>query len=329
MPIFDPRGGDNVHIDQVLSNISVGFTTEQTTVADTLFPSVTVQKQSDLYYIHGRESWSINFGGDRRAPGSVANEIPGVRVSTDTYFCHEHALQTTVTPEERQNADSPLNPDQEATELVTAKIVLGRELAAKDIVLDTTNYLASHVETLSGTSQFNDYANSTPITVFRDLFRTFHNTLFTVPNVAIIPWRVMHWLEDHPEFRERIKYVQAAVPSQDIVANMLGLQRVVVPGGGMDSANPGQPNDLSYVWENDIILAWVPPTPGLKTPAFGYEFVWPVHGGEQYVDRWFDIDRKADVFRVGRSYDLKLIAKDDTGASLAGMLIENAVDMTA
>ena len=329
MPAYDPRGGGEVHVDQVLSNISVDWINEQTTVADALFPTVSVAKQSDKYYIFGKEAWAPSMGGDVRAPGSKANEIPGVKVSTDTYFCQEHALQITVTPEERQNADAPLDPDSKATELVTSKIMLGRELAARDIVTDTDNYLSTHVETLSGNDQFSDYDNSSPMDVFRGAMRDFHKVLFTVPNVAIIPWRVMHWLEDHPEFRDRIKYTQAATPSREIVASMLGVDRIVVPGGGYDKANPGQDNDIGYLWGEDIILAYVPGSPGLRQPAFGYEFVWPVHGGPQYADTWFDMDRKADVIRVGRSYDLKLVAKDDDDKSLAGYLIKDAIDANA
>ena len=73
----------------------------------------------------------------------------------------------------------------------------------------------------------------------------------------------------------------------------------------------------------------MPGSPGLRQPAFGYEFVWPVHGGAQYADTWFDMDRKADVIRVGRSYDLKLVAKDDDDKSLAGYLIKDAIDPDA
>jgi hypothetical protein len=334
MPAYDPRGGDNVHIDKVLSNISVGWLNQITNVASALFPPVTVQKQSDLYYTFGRETWQQTMGGDVRPPGGVANEIPGVRVSTDAYFCKEHALQIAVTPEERANADSPLDPDQEATELVTKKIILGRELAARALVHDENNYLASHVETLTGTDQWND-GNSDPIGLFRELQRTFHQTLFTLPNVAVIPWRVMHYLEDHPAAKERIKYVRPQTPAEtaQVVGTMLGVERVVVPGGGYDSANPGQPNDLSYVWGEHVILAYVPPRPALKTPAFGYEFVWPLYGNPQYTDRWWDVERKADVIRTGRSYDLKIVAKDgdygDGDKSIAGMLIKNAIDPEA
>ena len=328
--VWDAAGAGDVHVDQVLTNISVGWLTDIADVASVLFPGVPVSKQTDKYYVFGRETWQPEPWGDLRAPGQPAVEIPGMKLSTDSYYTQEHALAHPVTPEERSNADSPLNPDTEAVELVTSKIVLGRELAAREIAHNEDNYLAEHVTTLSGGDQFNDYDNSEPMDVFRDAKRTFHSNMFVTPNVAVLPWLVMHWLEDHPEFRERIKYTQAATPSRDVVASMLGIDRIVVPGQGYDKANPGQSMDLDYLWLNHVILAWVPPNPGLKMPSFGYEFVWRPHGVDQYSDRWWSNERKADIIRVGRNYDLKLIAKDeDQEKSLAGYLIKDAVDPEA
>jgi len=325
MPAYNPRGGDNVHIDKVLSNISVGWINEQTDVSSALFPMVSVPKQSDKYYIFGRESWSVDPANDYRAPATEATEIPGMRVSTDQYFCTERALQGTVTPEEIQNADSPLAPRREMAELVTAKVRLARELRTRELVTDPDIYLTSHVETLSGGDRLDDYENSDPFTLFRDMRRTFHATLFTEPNVAVIPWRVMSFLEDHPQIRERVAGVEAQFPQRERVARALGFANIVVPGGGYDSNASSPVHDIGYIWKNEIILAWVPPRPGLKTPAFGYEFVWPLHGGAQTVKRWWNDDREAEVIRVSRHQDHKIVAKDDNGRSMAGMLIQNAI----
>jgi len=326
MAVYNPAGGDNVHIDVVLTNISVAWPNSGF-VGSNLFPVVPVRKQSDKYYIFGREAWQPEPAGDYRAPGSVANEIPGLNVSLDTYFAQEHSLQIAVTDEERENADSPLAPDRDGTELVTAKVMLAREIAMHSMVTTAANYAGSNTVTLSGTSQWSDYVNSNPISDIRTGVRQIHSELFMEPNLAIIPYQVMSILEDHPDFIERIKYSERGIITPEIIADVIGIQNVIVPGVGYNAtANPGQAASLSYLWGLDVLLAYVAPRPGLKMPSFAYEFVWGYGGGmPQVVERWREEPRKSDIVRVSRRYDLKFVAKDVNGDPLAGYLIKAAI----
>lgn len=335
MATYDPRGGGNVHTDVVLSNISVARMNQSWNVASALFPVVKVSKQSDKYYIFGRESWRPPMNGTYRAPGTKANRIPGLKVSVDQYFAVENALEGTVTPEERENADSPLSPDRDGTENITQKIILGREMNVRDKVYDPGTYIPEHVFTLGVGATFDDYANSNPIGVFREAQRVFHKTMFTIPNVVVIPWDVMWWLSDHPALRNRLSGDERSVLTEQDVANLLNVGRVIVPGGGYNRENnAGTPEDIGYLWSQHIVMAWVPPRPGRRTPAFGYEFVWPIGGRDQVTDKRWDPDNIQDVIRVRRRSDIKVVAKDDTEGdpgtrSIAGMLIRNAISDTA
>jgi len=55
MAVYSPTGSGNVHIDQVLTQISIGYQ-NLGAVGDVLFPSVKVNKQSDKYYVFGTRS---------------------------------------------------------------------------------------------------------------------------------------------------------------------------------------------------------------------------------------------------------------------------------
>lgn len=318
MAVYNPTGSANVHIDEALTQISVGWPTQGLAGA-ALFPSVTVRKQSDKYYVFGREGWLPEQ--DLRAPGTEANEITGAEVSLDTYYAQEHALQIAVTDEERENADSPLSPDRDGTEIVTQKVMLGRERTFQLISTTAANYASGHSTTLVGTAQWSDYANSDPISDLRTGKATIHSKIFVEPNVAVIPYQVMTKLEDHPDFLERIKYSERAIFSPELLASVLGFERVIVPGVGYNSANLGQSPTIGYLWGKDVVMAYVPPSAGLKVPAYGYEFTW----GRQAVDRWREERRKSDVIRVSRYYDVKLVAKDASGGAIAGYLIKAAV----
>jgi len=323
--VYDPLGGGQVHIDQVLTNISLAYPNNGL-VGNVLFPEVRVAKQSDLYYEFGREGWLPED--DVRAPGSRTVEIPGLTVSTNPYFCKEYALQIPVTDEERENADRPLDPDRDGTELVTSKILLKREQRMQILATTAANYHTAHSVTLAGATQWSAYTTSTPIADLKTGLRKVHSALFMEPNLAVIPYQVMSVMEDHPDFIERIKYSQPGVITADIIASVVGLQNTIVPGVGFDNTgNPGGTPVLAYLWGKDVVLAWVPPRAGLKTPAFAYEFVWRYPGGQsQVAERWRSNERKSDLVRVSRRYDLKFIANDDTtGLSNAGYLIKAAV----
>jgi hypothetical protein len=333
MAVYNPTGSANVHIDQVLTNISLGWPNNGL-VGESLFPTVNVRKQSDKYYVFGREAWLAETS-DYRAPGTEANEIPGLQLSTEPYYAQEHALQIPVTDEERDNADAPLSPDRDGTDLVTSKIMLGRELAMKTLVTTVANYATGLSTTLSGTAQWNDYANSNPIGDVRTAQRAVHAKVFMEPNVAIIPYQVMSQLEDHPDIIERIKYSERAILTPEIIASVLGVGRVIVPGVGIGSGAPGAAGNAitaGYLWGKDVILAWVPPRAGMRIPAFGYEIVWSFGAGlSQIVDRWREDKRASDLIRVRRRYDLKMVGVEinpgsaDFGKSITGYVIKAAV----
>ncbi len=322
MGVYDPRGGGNVHIDRILTNISLGYPNNGM-VGDILFAPVRVRKQSDLYYEFGREAWLPED--DFRAPATPAIEIPGLTVSTNPYFALEYALSIPVADEERENADSPLDPDRDGTELVTNKLMLRREQRIQTLAQTAANYNASHTTTLAGGAQWSAYATSDPIGDVKTGIRQVHSALFMEPNLGIFPYEVMSQLEDHPDFIERIKYSQLGVLTADLIAALFGLPRIVVPGVGFNSGVPGGTETLGYLWGKDVVLAWTGPA-GLKKPNYGYEFVWRYRGGQtQVVDRWREEPRKADLIRVSRRYDHRFVAVDGAGLSIAGYLIKAAV----
>jgi hypothetical protein len=328
-PIYSPSGSGNVHVDQVLTNISLEWPGNRNFIGPILFPEVGVRKQSDKYYIYDREMWKTEEH-DMRGPGSVANEIPGRKISLDTYYAVEHALQHAVPDEVRENADAPLTPDRDATELVTQRILLGREKAMKDMITNAANYHASNKVTLSGTSQWNDYSGtSNPITVIKTALRRLHSILFEEGSIiTVIPWLVMSYLEDHPAIIERIKYSQRGVLTPEIIASVLGVQRVVVPGVGYSTAGMGvdaTPANITYLWGKDVVLAYVPGRAGLRQMSTAYEFVWSIGSQRQVMDRWREEPRVSDLVRCRRRYDLKLVGHEGDGLLLTAYIIKDAV----
>jgi hypothetical protein len=334
MAVWSPTGSGGTHIDAILTNISLGFP-NQGLVGEKLFPVVSVKKQSDKYYIFGREAW-LPETTDYRAPGTEANEIPGYTVSQDTYYAQEHALQMAIPDEERQNVDNAFSPDRDATELITSKILLAREVKMQTMVTTTANYASGLSTTLAGTTQWSDYVNSNPILDWRTGMRAVNAKCFMDPNIGVIPYQVMSILEDHPDIIERIKYSERAILTPDIISAVFGMSNIIVPGVGIGTGGVGVLGNAvtaGYLWGKDVVMAWVPPRPGLRIPAFAYEFAWNYQGGGVMVtDRWREENRKSDLIRTSRRYDLKMVgneinpASGDFGKSVTGYVIKAAVN---
>jgi len=137
-----------------------------------------------------------------------------------------------------------------------------------------------------------------------------------------MPYQVMAALEDHSDFLNRIMYSERAIFTPELLSALFGIQKWVVPGAGYNTAtNYGAAETLGYLWGDDVVLAWVPDRPGLKIPAYGYEFRW----GPQFVDRWREEKRASDVIRVRRRYDIKHTALDGSGKQVAGYLIKDVL----
>jgi hypothetical protein len=300
-------------------------------VGDVLFPSVPVQKQSNKYYIYaGREGWYPALD-DARAPGAEAGEIPGLALSIDSYYAAEHALQIAVTDEERENADTPFNPDADGAELLASRVALGREYRIYTMATTSSSYNSALTAVPGTTPGFGPNwdlnSNATPIKDIRLAQRSIHKLSFLESNIAVIPYRVMSALEDSQDLINRIQYVERAILTPDLVASLMGLNQVVVPGFGFATNNPGQTLAISYVWNNEVVLAYNPPSPGLKVPAYGYEFVWGFGAGgpPQIVDRWREERRASDIIRTRRRYDLKLVGLDTNSKSICGFLFTSVL----
>ena len=147
-----------VHIDAALTNVCVAYS-NPSFLADVIAPPVAVRKQSDRYFIYDADREQFRSSNDKRAPGAEASEVD-FALSSDNYYCEDHALESVIPDEERENADPPIQPEIDRTEFLMEKIILNKE-----ITLATRIRTGSDIpgETLSGTSQWSDYTNSDPV----------------------------------------------------------------------------------------------------------------------------------------------------------------------
>lgn len=295
-----------VHIDAALVNVSVAYK-NPAYIASALAPEVPVRKQSDYYFIYDSERESMRATDDQRAPGAEANEV-NFHLSSDRYYCDDHALESAIPDEERANADPAIQPDIDRVEFLTNKILLNQEINLANLI--TTSSSISN-ETLSGTDQWDDFTNSDPVLEVEAHKADIQSAAQVMPNTLVLPYEVYTKVRFHPKVTDKVQYSGVPVVSEDILAQVFDVERVLVPRAFNNTAAPGQSPSLSYIWGKNALLCYVPPRAGLKQIALAYSFIWSQAAGTvqgRLVEMWHENRRKADMIRVQKYYDQKLIA---------------------
>lgn len=294
-----------VHIDAALTNVSVAYRNEDY-IADLIAPPVAVRKQSDRYYIYDSEREALRQTSDNRAPGAEANEVD-FALSSDSYFCEDHALVSAVPDEERENADPILQPDIDRTEFLTDRIQLNREMALEE-KLRTTSGLGEAIVDVSERWENVDFD---PLPALQTARLSVFSSCQRRANTVVIPYAAFEVLRNHPKVVERIKYTTTGVLNEELLAQVLGVERVLVPRSFKNTAAKGQTAAVSPVWGKNCYVLHVPPRAAARQVALAYSFVWNGAAGSlngTVVEKWREPSRKADMVRVQKYYDHKIIA---------------------
>ena len=294
-----------VHIDQALTNLSVAYT-QAMLVGDRILPPIPVDKRSNRWFVYGREYFKKRD--DLQRPGAAAPEIT-YSLSTGFYNADRHAQRHLVPDAEVNLADVPLRPAIDATEFLTASVQNNREIRQLGLITDPTQ--VTNNTALSGTTQWSDYTNSTPLTNLRTAKTTVRGAIVREANFLSVYFDVAQVLADHPSIKDLIKYTDPNNISTSGLPNMVRGLMVNVSGAMLDSANEGQAATFASIFGKNALVHFTTPSPGLKTITFGYTFEAPddttnVRG--YAVRRYRDEELIGEWVEVGTTYDIQLIA---------------------
>lgn len=275
----------DLHVSAALTDLSVLYSNEDTnSVHDMVFPVVPVQKQGDKYFVFDKKDW-LRSDAEGRAPGAEA-PIGGWRVSTDAYFAERVALGHDISDPERANADPAVaNLDADATRYITEQIRLKNEkdwgntyftTGVWDGASSSTDMTgqAAPASTTSNFRQWNDVA-STPIEDLDGEMTAVQKVTGRKPNTLVLGAEVWTQLKNHPDILDRIKYTERGVVGTDLLASLIGVDRVLIGSMVENTATEGSSaGTYSFVAGKSALLAHVAPRAGLRTPSAGYTFVW-------------------------------------------------------
>lgn len=319
-----PTASD-LHVDTLLTNLSVGYK-NLNYIADQVFPIVPVKKQSDIIPKYNQSFW---FRDDARlrAPGTKSQGGGYTVDLTQHYFCDRYSYRHEIPDEVRDNADQPFNLDREATEFVTDKLQMRREnnFAAKFFTTGIWKGGSVAGDVTGGTNftQWNDYGASTPLVDTETYKDDVEAVIGVEPNYFVIGKQVLVQLKWHPDLIETIKYVQKGVLTEELIASLLGFDKLLVGRSIITSSHEGVAEGsvtYSRIWGKNGLMLFRPAAPSLMTPSAGYTFVWSrVQNAIQYIKRMRDEERETDIIE-SNSYFAQLDVVDNAGLFMSSLV---------
>lgn len=266
-------GVGSVHIDRALTNVAVQYQNNEY-ISDSVFPVIRVGKKSDKYFKFKAETMfnvaAVDVVGAESMPGRPAAglDTPG------TFSCTDRALMDFISTDEELNADAPLQPRIDVTEILTNYLMLAKEKRIADIVFGSSNY-GSNTSALSGTDQWDNAASDPVAKIFAAI-----RAPLVKPNTMVIGWQAYDALRTNPAVLQfvlsRASTRSGATPlmvDEDTIAAMFRLDRVLVGEAKYNAAAEGATASYSYLWGKSCALIRVEPSPSpRRTQTLGYTF---------------------------------------------------------
>lgn len=305
-----------LYVDKTLSNISSAYKSERL-IADQLAPRVPVAQETGLFFQYTKDS--LTLPATVRANGAAANETT-FYLSTGTYSLNMHSLKELVTDRDRSNADPAIRLDADVTENLTEKILIRKEVDLATIITTAANW----ANQTSLTSTFAWSANTTlsnPISFVDSAASTVALHSGKVANTVVINHPTFMAAKEHISVVDRIKYTSPDSVTAPMLAKLFNVDRLLVAGGIYNTAQELVYTTTadSWIWTDMCFVAYIAPSPSLRTPSALYQLTKNEFGNPFMVKKWREEERGGDFVEVSTMYQHKVVASD------AAYLIINTV----
>jgi len=256
-------------VDKLLTGVSSAYIPEGF-ISESLFPVVdSVEKTGKLAKYgtdHLRVEQTIIGGG---------GEYPRVKTQVRTqasYSIEGHGLEGLVTEDDYSNVQKPYDAEKDETLGLTTSIMVGKEKGLADTLGDTA--ILTQNTTLTGTSQWNDYANSDPVDDLLTGRAAVKDGCGFPPDVAVMSWEVFQQLRYHPQLLDSLGFKDnrpGGLKFEEL-AGVLEVQRVLIGMASYESAKRNQTSSLAAIWGKNIILMKMPAKAMKYQTSLGYLF---------------------------------------------------------
>jgi len=285
-----------------------------TLIAPEAMPEVPVDGQTFKYHAYP-EAQNFTVPDTRVGRRSQVNRVE-IDGEEETGRVYDYGVgipldNTTIKEAEKNGWD----PRMQATGVATNILTLDREVRCHNFINNSENYANNLVAALSGSDMFSDPA-SKPYETIKDMMKT----CLMRPNQLVFGANVFDTLSVHPQLLKKVKGSVNAdgVLSEDDLAKLYKVQRVLVGESRINITRPGQNPEYHFVWDNVVAGHYIDRT---ATPQMGgTTFGFTARYGQRTV-RTIDLD-------IGLEGGIEVRAGERVNeisiAPSAGFLLQNA-----
>ncbi len=316
MPLLTPN---SVHIDQPLTNLTVAYVQDQANfIADKVFPTVGVDKQSDKYYIYDRANMNRTGDVEKLAPRTEVNRI-GQAVSTDSYYADVYGLGMDFDEQTLANEDAALDIRASGAQTLVNRLMIHREEQFASTFFGSGIWGTDNTPT----NLWSDYTNSTPIKDVTNARRTMQlKSGGFKPNTMVVGKEVRDILINHPDILARLNggatVTNTALITNAKLAEIFEVENFYVMEAVKNTSAEGVAESNAFIGGKHALLAHVAPSAGLMTPMAGATFAWNNLQGvnnlgitvESFSDDALKRMQVAEHIQVKMSYDMKVTGAD-------------------
>lgn len=309
-----------IHVDRYLTDFSVRYVQDATQfVAQRATSVISVNMMSNQYAMYDR-GYFLRDEAQARPLGGRPEQV-GYKVSPGTYVAVEYALEHVVDDRQRANVDDPISLDENATAILTSKMMIKQDRYFAQNFFTTGKWTTEIQGVVSSPTagqflKFTD-ANSDPIGVIEQYKDVIGQSTGMVPNTLVLGANVRRTLRTHPDITDRIKYTQTGIADDALLAALFNLDQVVTARSIYNAAAEGLADNFQYIADaNAMLLMYIDQTPGLDSPTAIALFAWTgllpgltnALGG--VIERGRDERAHSDWFQDRMAWDMKIVAQD-------------------
>lgn len=257
-----------------------------------------------------------------RAPGTKAAR-GGYKIDYISIAADEYAFAKEVTEEDRQLAKSPmmapLKPEQDAIEFASMKIDLKKERRVASLVTASTSVWSTLTGGEDAEGLWAAGAINTFILDIETRIDTIESNTGFRPNVLMLSGNTFKEIKLEATVIARFMYSQKGIITAAMIAELFGLDEVLIGGGIYSSAKEtkaGTEFTAARIWEQtatkgSAFLYYRPPGMGLKTPSAGCQVrvAYP-NGLPRSTRTWNEPAENQDVYEVKENTDIVQTGSD-------------------
>lgn len=295
------------YVDQALSDVSIRYSNPMY-IAEMVFPVLPVMKETGLIFKFDKENL--------RAPtttlrGDYArSERVDYGLSTVPYGpLLEHSVEIPVSQRLLDMYQAPLQPEINATETATDKILIEKEVGLATYLATAANFSAAQYTTLSGTAQWSAYSTSNPFGDIQTGATTVLKNSTRAPNTVVLGRQVYDQLVNHPNVTDRLKYTARATNEEitNAIADLFGVQNVLIGAAVNNTAVEGAVDSLNFIWGKNAYLLYITNSPAVESVSAGYHLTL---ANKKFVDKWYEQAIKTEFVRANDFYTRFVMASE-------------------